>query len=49
MNCPHCNGVIPMVGWNDKEFYEHCPWCGIALEIEEESTEEENADETTGI
>jgi hypothetical protein len=25
-----------MVGWNDKEFFEHCPWCGTALEIEEE-------------
>jgi hypothetical protein len=35
-----------MVGWNGKEFFEHCPWCGIPLEIEtetEETAEEENA------
>jgi len=44
MNCPHCNGVIPMVGCNDKEFFEHCPWCGVALEIETDESEEENTE-----
>jgi hypothetical protein len=49
MNCANCNGVIPMVGWNDKEFFENCPWCGVALDIEDETAdagESESVEET---